>query len=230
VGEDGCTLIPRSALLLAWEFQAGQYVVFRKSELEALRAPKSGKLQILECVDPRQVDLKYYAESFDVWPGDGGEKGYEVLWAGLGDEGLVAIGELPLFQREQLVMIRLGRHGLVLHKLFFAKEVNFDDEYHVKRGLISAEERELARTLVRSQKAPWEPGKYSDKRQDRLLEFVFNKCQSVPPANGDYKKPRPAPVVNIEDALRRSIELMRKPPERERGGSGSRKRGKRPRA
>ncbi|MCL5746447.1 MAG: hypothetical protein M1541_21365 [Acidobacteria bacterium] len=96
-------------------------------------------------MDASEIDQKYYDKSYDVWPDRGGENGYELFSLGLRDTGLVTISELPLFGRERAVVIRRGRRGLVLHTLFCAKEVDFDDEYDLKPGLPADYELELTR-------------------------------------------------------------------------------------
>lgn len=227
VGEDGTTLLARSAIFKAYAMEGSNYAVFRPSELAALRASKASELQVTRFVDPSNIDQKYYDKSYDVWPDRGGEKGYELFCLGLRDTGLVAIGELPLYGRERTVVIQRGRRGLVLYTLFFAKEVNFDDEYDLKPGLASDYELELTRTLMRAQRGTFDPAGLRDKFQERVLEFILTRCQSVFSTAAGDKTPQPAPVVDIADALRKSLALARKPPRRETGGRGGRNKNKR---
>jgi Ku protein len=194
----------------------------------ALRASKTSDLPVKAFVDPSEIDQKYYDKSYDVWPDRGGEKGYELFSLGLRDTGLVGIGELALFGRERTVVIRLGRRGLVLYTLFCAKEVDFDDEYELKPGLASDYELELTRTLMRAQRGAFDAAALRDKFQERVLDFVLTRCQSVfPEVDGDIT-PQPAPVVDIADALRRSLEATRKPPQSEGPARSARRKDKRP--
>ena len=124
------------------------------------------------------------------------------------------------------MLIRPGRHGLVLHTLFYANEVNIEDEYHPRFDLVSEQERELTKTLMAAQQAKFEPAALKDKYQERVIEFILNRCQSTLVATGNDKIPQPAPVLNIAEALRKSIELVRKPPATE-PGSQSPKNGRR---
>ena len=222
VGEDATTLLARSAIFKAYALEGNNYAVFRPSELAALRAGKASDLPVTRFVDPSEIDQKYFDKSYDVWPDRGGEKGYELFSLGLRDTGLVAIGDLPLHGRERTVVIRRGRRGLVLYTLFCAKEVNFDNEYALKPGLASEEEIELTRTLMRAQRGTFDPAKLRDKFQERVLEFILTRCQSVFSTAAGDKTPQPAPVVDIADALRKSLALARKPPRRETGRRGGR--------
>lgn len=227
VGEDATTLLARNAIFKAYALEGDNYAVFRPSELAALRASKTSDLPVKRFVDPGEIDQKYYDKSYDVWPDRGGEKGYELFSLGLRDTGLVALGELPLFGRERTVVIRLGRRGLVLYTLFCAKEVDFDDEYDLKPGLASDYELELTRALMRAQQGAFDPAALRDKFQERVLEFVLTRCQSAFPMVDGDTTPQPAPVVDIADALRKSLALTRKPAKRETGGRGPRKKGQR---
>ncbi|MCC7157786.1 MAG: hypothetical protein IT161_24610 [Bryobacterales bacterium] len=227
VGEDATTLLARNAIFKAYALEGNNYAVFRQSELAALRASKASDLPVTHFVDPSEIDQKYYDKSYDVWPDRGGEKGYELFSLGLRDTGFVAIGEVPLFGRERSVVIRRGRRGLVLHTLFCAKEVNFDDEYDLKPGLASDNELELTRALMRAQRGTFDPAGLRDKFQERVLEFVLTRCQAVFPMVAGDATPRTAPVVDIADALRRSIDATRKPPRSEATGRSPRKKDKR---
>jgi DNA end-binding protein Ku len=227
VGEDTTTLLARSAIFRAYALEGNNYAVFRPSELAALRARRTSDLPVTHFVDPGEIDQKYYDKSYDVWPDRGGEKGYELFCLGLRDTGFVAIGELPLYGRERTVVIQRGRRGLVLYTLFCAKEVNFDDEYDLKPGLASNHELELTRTLMRAQRGTFDPAGLRDKFQERVLDFILTRCQAVFPMAADDTTLQPAPVVDIADALRKSLDATRKPPRSEANGRGRRKKNRR---
>ncbi len=231
IGQEPNTLLAKDAILKAYEVGADNFAVFRPAELAALRAPKATHLPVTEFVDPDEIDPKYFDASYDIWPDHGGEKGYALFYLGLSERRAAAIGELALFGRERHVLIRPGQHGLVLHTLFYANEVNFEDEYHPRFDLVSEQERELTKTLMAAQEAKFEPSKLKDKYQERVIEFILNRCQSTLAATGSDKMPQPAPVLDIAEALRKSIELARMPPTSEPGsrppkkGNGRRKQG-----
>ena len=223
IGQEPNTLLAKEALLKGYEVGADNFAVFRPAEIAALRAPKATHLPITGFVDPNEIDPKYLDASYNVRPDHGGEKGYALFYLGLSDRREAAIGELALFGRERHVLIRPGRHGLVLHTLYYANEVNIDDEYHPRFDLVSEQERELTKTLMAAQQSKFEPAALKDKYQERVIEFILNRCQSTLTATGSDKMPQPAPVLNIAEALRKSIELVRKPPTTESGPQSPRK-------
>ena len=185
--------------------------------------PAVTHLPIAAFVDPNEIDPKYLDAAYNVWPDHGGEKGYELFYVGLSGRRLVAFGEVALHGRERHVLIGPGRHGLVLHTLFYANEVNFEDEYHPKFGVATEQELELTQTLMAAEQAKFEPAALKNKYQERVIEFILSRCQSTVAATGTDKMPRPARVVDIADALRRSIELLRKPPATEPGPQSPKK-------
>lgn len=225
VGSDG-TVVSRSDLWLAWQYFDGRLVPLTQSELKKIRPPTSNDLRIAECVDPREIDLNYYGASFDVWPDEGGEAGYEILHSSLAKKRKVAIIHAPILRRRRLLMMRAGASKLVVHNLYFPDEVRLDDVYQIKPGLASKKDRERGAELVEEISHAWEPEKYKNTDRDRLLELIACRTQSTTPTKGGRDKPRP-PVL-FKDLLDRSIELARKGPKRERGGPGSRNRTKRP--
>jgi non-homologous end joining protein Ku len=62
-----------------------------------------------------------------------------------------------------------------------------------------------------------------DKYQERVIEFILNRCQSTLAATGSDETPRPTPVLNIAEALRKSIDLVRKPPATDPGAQSPKK-------
>jgi DNA end-binding protein Ku len=231
VGGDPAVILDPSAIFKGYDMDGSNFAVFRDSELAALRARRSSELPVTHFVDPSEIPQKYYEKSYDVWPDYGGDKGYELFCIGLRDKKLAAMGELPLYGRERTVTLQWGRRGLVLYTLFCDGEVNFDDEYELKPGLASERELELTRTLMTEQRRPFDPSALRDKYQERVLELVLTRCQSAFPMVADgtsaseepAETPRRAPVLSVEEALNRSLEMIRKPVKSEGNGKSPRK-------
>ncbi len=83
------------------------------------------------------ADCRFRGAEPDRRPDPSRTKGYALFYLGLSHRRAAAIGEPALFGRERHVLIRPGRHGLVLHTLFYANEVNIEDEYQRRFDLVS---------------------------------------------------------------------------------------------
>ena len=227
VGEDPHVVLDKSDILKAYEVERDQYVVLQSSEVSALRARASTNLEIAEFVGLNEIERNYFDASYYIAPDHGGEKAYALFYRALVETGCVAVGELVMYGREYAVCIRPGGRGLVLHTLFFANEVRVAEEAPADLGLVDTKELELAKMLVNAQKATFDATKLKDKFKERVLEVIESRSQSAVPGGAAGRQRAAAPVVDIMDALRRSLDATRKPPQTEKAGQPPRKKDKR---
>lgn len=211
VAEASAAGIERSEILKGYEIEPDRYVTFQPREVAALRAPTSAELAISEFVQLKEIDPLFFDASYYVAPDGGGEKGYALLHRALTESGYAAIGALAMHGREHATVIRPGRRGLIAHTLFYANEVRADEEPAADDRLVNPKELELAKLLVRALAAHFEPAKLKDAFQERLQALIQSRTETAIAA----RPPGRAPVVDIMEALRKSLEMARKPPARE---------------
>ena len=193
----------------------------------ALRARASTNLEIAEFVGLNEIDRNYFDASYYVTPDHGGEKAYALFYRAMVETGCVAVGELVMYGREYAVCIRPGSKGLVLHTLFFASEVRVQEESPADLGLVDEKELELAKMLVNAQRGTFDAAKIKDKFKERVLEVIESRAQTAVPGGAPGQQRTAAPVVDIMDALRKSLDAARKPPQSEGTGRSPRKKDKR---
>ncbi|HEY2012229.1 MAG TPA: Ku protein [Bryobacteraceae bacterium] len=204
-------------ILKGYEIEKNQYVVLQPKEVAALRPRTSTELGILEFVLLEEIDPAYFDTSYYVSPERGGEKPYAILFEALRKSDYVALGTVAMHGREHAVVIRPAARGLVLHTLFYANEVRSDEEYTSDISLVGAKELELATMLVQALAAKFEPAKLKDTFEERLRELIDTRAQSAVSSEFPQTEPRMAPVVDILEALRKSLEKARKPVKSESG-------------
>jgi DNA end-binding protein Ku len=112
--------------------------------------------------------------------------------------------------REHVVIVRPGKHGLLAHTMFFNNEVRADEEYHAITDLVKEKELMLAQTLIQSLAAPFEPEKYKDTRREQLEEMIAKKVAGQPVTRAEEPR-RQAAVVDITEALQKSLAALKKP-------------------
>src|SRR3954447_8866776 len=99
--------------------------------------------------------------------------------------------------------------GIVLHTMFYETEIRREDEYRVS-SQVADKELEMALLLVNNLVVAFDGSKYRDGYRDKLDELIQAKLQARTVTAAEQR--RPAPVVNILDALQRSLESNRCPP------------------
>ncbi|MEO8183418.1 MAG: Ku protein, partial [Deltaproteobacteria bacterium] len=115
-------------LVKGYEYAKGQYVVFDDAELKALEAERSNSIDIVEFVPLSSVDLLSVEKSYYLGPDKGGDKAYHLLTEAMTHTKKVAVGRWAARGKEQLVLIRPYKTGLILHQMFYANEVRAFDE------------------------------------------------------------------------------------------------------
>jgi len=107
-------------------------------------------------------------------------------------------------------VLRPGKTGMLAHTMYFASEVRAEEEYRADLKQVNEKELGLAETLIHSLAAPFEPAKYRDTYRERLESIVAKKVQGEP-VTPVAVVARPSEVVDIADALRRSLANLKKP-------------------
>jgi DNA end-binding protein Ku len=156
------------------------------------------------------MDSIYLESSYYIQPEEAGEKPYTLLYEALRRSGYVGVAKVTMHQREHTVIIRPGRHGLVLHKMYYQDEIRATDEFRTNVDLVKDKELIMAQSLIDALAAPFEPAKFKDNYRETLRAMIDAKIageEVVAAPQGEEI----APVVDIMEALRSSLEALKKP-------------------
>jgi DNA end-binding protein Ku len=202
--------VPRSELVKGYEYEKDRYVVVDDEEIKKF-APKTAKvMEILEFVNSEEVDPVYLETSYYLQPEEAGEKPYTLLFEALRRTGYVSIAKLTMNNREHIVVLRPGKHGMILHTLYYRDEVRSVDEFRTDTSQVKDKELDLATMLIETLAASFEPEKYSDSYRENIRALIDAKIQGqeivAPPATQAS-----APVLDILEALKVSIAQLKKP-------------------
>jgi DNA end-binding protein Ku len=215
VAEDSETAVEKPQVLKGFEIEKDRYVTFEPHEVASLRPQTSKELEIAEFVRLEEIDPIFFETSYYAAPERGGEKPYALLFRALKETGYAAIGSVAMHGREHAMVIRPGRRGLILHSLFYTNEVRADEEHESDTDLVGAKELDLAKHLVRALAAPFDAGKLKDAFEERLRALIDARAATAAPAYEHGAPTNRAAVVDIMEALRKSLAMARKPPKSE---------------
>ena len=114
-----------------------------------------------------------------------------------------------MHNREHIVILRPNGKGVVLHTMFYADEIRQVDEFHTDTSQEKEKELALAKMLIDSLTAEFEPEKYQDTYRANLQKMIQAKLEGqqvvATPA------PHIAPVIDIMEALKKSLAEQKKP-------------------
>jgi DNA end-binding protein Ku len=190
-------------------YKLDDYVVMDDADFEAAEREGSRALEVLEFVDVESVDPVYLERSYYLAPQEASERAYHVLLAALAEAKKAAVVRFVMGTREYHGLLRAGEDKLVLHTLYYADEVR-PLEARWKPVQPSPQEVELAVKLVDALARDFDPTKYHDEHRAKLMALIQAKAEGRPAAPPAERR-EPARVVNLMDALRQSVEQVKKP-------------------
>jgi DNA end-binding protein Ku len=198
-------VVDRKSMAKGYEYARGQFVMFTEEEVKKLEAEKSSSIEIVEFVPLSSVDLISVEKTYYLGPDKGGDKAYKLLSASMGDTEKVAVGRWAARGKEQLVLIRPYRKGLLLHQMFYADEVRAFDEVETGATVNFRDiERELAVKLINELSVEsFDASKYHDEYADRVKAAVEQKIAGQEIAVvGEVPR---AEIIDLFEALKMSL-------------------------
>ncbi|GAC1324421.1 MAG: Ku protein [Thermoleophilaceae bacterium] len=221
--------VPYENVVKGYEITPEQYVVVTQEELDALDPAKTKTIDIEDFVDLAEIDPIYYDHAYYLLPDRGAAKAYKLLLTAMADAQKVAIARVVIRTKEQLVAIRPSGELLAMTTMNFADEVIPHDRFDELPGEeveTAKREIDMARQLIESLTAEFEPGRYHDTYRERVLDLVERKAEGKEIAVQPVEEPQEVPdlMAALEASVRAARE-SRDDDEPKPKPSGARRRG-----
>lgn len=198
-------------LVKGYEYEKGQFVVLSKDDFKTAALEKTKTVDILDFVDPNEVDERYFETPYYLLPGKGAERAYALIREAIRDSGKIGIAKIILRDAQHLAALEAIDDALVLTMMRFADELaDLSDFAFPKTGEIRPAELKMAKQLVDSLSAKWEPEKYTDEYRDNLMRVIKGKLKGKTPRLKERETPHQAEVVDLMARLRASLEGTKK--------------------
>jgi DNA end-binding protein Ku len=204
-----------------YEVAKGEYALFTKEELANLDGEDAaGTIEIVEFVDPLEVDLAYIEKSYWAGPGSKNVRGYDLLRSVLDETKKVALAKVKLRTRTRLALLRPRGRLFALDMMRFAEELLPGDELApAEQKAPSPREKQLAEHLVEELSGPFDPAKHPDEYRNAVLAAVDEKVEAGQVAREEGGEAQPAAtgaatgaqVIDLAELLSRSISAAGKP-------------------
>ena len=207
--------VPWEEVVRGYEYTKGEYVTLTDEDFEKLPLPSRHTIAINAFVKAAEIDPVYYEKSYFLEPDARGEKAYALLLRALSERNLTGIAAITMRKKEQLCALRGQEGTLMLETLFYPDEVEL--ERGVDLGKVNIDERELdmAFKLIDLLRKPFEPEEYRDHYREALAELIDAKLEGKEVVTSP--PPKDTKVIDLADALARSVAAARK------GGGSKRK-------
>ena len=218
-------------LVKGYEYEKGQFVVLTKDDFKTAALQKTKTVDILDFVDPTEIDDRYFETPYYMTPGKGAARSYALLREAIRDSKKMGIGKIILRETQHLAAIEVIGDALVLTMMRFSDELADLGEFSFpsSEGLRKPE-LSMARQLVDNLSAGWDPGKYTDEYVKNLMRIIEGRLKGQKPKLEAKVTRQRADVVDLMARLKASLEARPKGETPRRTQASKRKGSSRPRS
>ena len=175
--------LENDAVVSGYEYSKGQYVEIDPEELGKLRTRSEKAIAIDGFLEPNDIDPLYWGSKTYYLLADGpvARKPYRLLHEAMVAEGVYALAQVVLSQKERLVLVRPHRRLLTMTTLYLEDEVkrpeSFEDN-EVIESAFSEDELGLAKRLIEARRIEdFDLGSYKDAYREQLTELIEAKVE-----------------------------------------------------
>jgi DNA end-binding protein Ku len=190
-----------------YQFSKGQYVMVEDEDLEALKIDSTKMIDIESFVPESEVDEIYFDGTYYLAPDDAvAEEAFAVIRDAMSRKKVVGIGRIVLSRRERMLMLQPRDKGILATTLRYEYEVRQDTEYFggITDLKLPKELLDIAELIIDRKSGHFEPDKYNDRYEEAVVSML--KAKQSGETFTVAETPTPSKVVNIMDALKRSLE------------------------
>ena len=208
---EATSAVDKDEIVKGYEYQKGQYVLIEPSELENLRVPSKHTIAVTQFAAQSDLNPEYVEKPYFVLPENESQaESFNVIREALAKSGKAAIGKVAFSGRESIIAVVPAPNsdrGMMAYTLRYQSEVRNHQDYFrdIKTTAIDASALQLAETLIERMSAKLDMSKFQDGYEVALKALVDAKVNNLPIPSEEAPKPQTGKVINLMDALRKSI-------------------------
>jgi DNA end-binding protein Ku len=216
-GEDGGTIkqqrvctrcgqvVAFSDLVRGYEYEKGKHITLTDEDFKSVRSEASGAIEVMEFVDPSEIDPIYFETPYYLAPDKKAGKAFGLFREAMRDSKKIGLAKIVMRTREHLCAVRVSGDGLMLETMRYADEVRSTDE--LPKGDTEVGERELkmAAMLSETMSGTFDASKYKDTYSAGLHEIIEKKLHGEEIVV-ESKEREATEVIDLLAHLKASIE------------------------
>ena len=210
--DEGAAPVAKDEIVKGYEYRKGEYVTIEPSELEHLRVPSKHTMEVSQFVNEDELDPEYFEKPYFVVPeNDVQTEAFATVRKALIDTKKIALSKIAFGGREHIIAIKPAgsdeHPGMMAYTMRYAAELRDPRSYFsdVKTVHVDSDSLSLAKELIKRKTAKFDPSKFIDGYEVALKELVEAKIKHAPIPTDEEIKPKRAQVINLMDALKRSV-------------------------
>src|SRR5215208_4998037 len=193
-------------LVKGFEYAKGHFVVISKEDFQAAAVEKTRTVDIIDFVKAEEIDDRFFETPYYLVPAKGGERAYALLREAIRESGRVGIAKFILRESQHLAAVEVIEDAIVLTVMRFGDELVAVTQFDLPATEnVRKPELDMAKALVNSLAAEWDPAKYTDEYRENLMRIIQAKSKGKEVHLEAAEEPRQAEVVDLMERLRRSL-------------------------
>jgi DNA end-binding protein Ku len=173
-------------------------------------------IEIEQFVPIGQIDARYFEKPYYITPREPiGQEAFAVIRDAMRRKDMAGLARVVISSRERPILLEPMGNGIRGVTLRFEHEVRASEDYFapIREMVLPPEMLKLAEHIIETKATDFDPSLLEDHYRTALVGMLREKQAQLPPHTGPVK-PSGENVVNLMDALRRSLksEQPKKPP------------------
>jgi DNA end-binding protein Ku len=185
-----------------------QYVIVDDDELANVAIESSRTVDIEKFVPKASIDDRYRDTPYYLAPEDKvGQEAFAVIRDAMKKKKMVGIGRVVMARRERVMMLEPFGKGIMGTTLHYPYEIRGEEAVFEEIPDLKLPDQMvgLAEDIIDKMSGEFVPEQFEDRYENAMIELIRSK-QAGLPAKAEKAPARAANVVNLMDALRRSVE------------------------
>lgn len=190
-----------------FEAGKGDYLLIEDEEIEDIRIESTHTIDITQFVPREDINSRFLDNPYYMAPDDKvAAEAFAVIREAMEREGKAGIGRLVMARRERMIMMEPLGKGILATTLRYPYEMREAEDYFDDIPAIrtNSEMLDLASHIIAKKAGSFRPEEFTDRYEEALEELVKSKQNGKPPKT-PAAAPKPSNVINLMDALRKSI-------------------------
>jgi len=195
-------------IVKAYEVDEDTYVILEPEELDAIKLESKKTLDLHQFVEAEAIDPRYFERPYYIVPTDEHSiEGYLVIRDALKKSGKLGVGQVTMSGREYLVAVGPVNKGLGMHIMRYANEIRAAGQYfgELPSEKLDQEMVTLASELIGRKAGTFAPEKYKNHYITALQDLIKLKAKGNKIVATKEDRPSGPNVVDLMDALRKSV-------------------------
>ena len=196
-------------IVKGFELSKGNYVLVTDEDIAKVKLEATKVIDLVQFVDYSEIDPIFFDKPYYVVPqGKLAMEAYTVLRDAMRTTGKMGIGQFVMRGREYVAALRPCGLGLMLETLRFSDEVRASAPFFADIREVDSDPEllDMAKDLIKRKTRKFVPGQFHDQYTEALRSLIDAKSKhQIPVEDNAERQEDGGNVINLVDALRRSI-------------------------